>query len=154
VTLWVPVRAKGCGLPYTLALMIENGVRQSLLGYLSERPNGPFGDVESVSGRTLQPFSFAGQRAAENLLIKARRALDNNDVDRARAFVDRAVRLPFDEHEGAAPAALAVHMDLFCVVTDALEQAEADDSRWLACDHLTWPQLGRCSSPILAPPGR
>ncbi len=23
-----------------------------------------------------------------------------------------------------------------------------------ACDHLTWPQLGRCSSRILAPPGR
>jgi len=23
-----------------------------------------------------------------------------------------------------------------------------------ACDHLSWPQLGRCSSRILAPPGR
>jgi hypothetical protein len=118
-------------LPYTLALMDENGVRRSLVDYLSGRANRPFGDVESVSGRTLQPFSFAGQRAAENLLAKARRALDDNDVDRASALVDRAIRLPFDEHEGAAPAALAVHMDLFCAVTDALERAEADDSRWL-----------------------
>jgi hypothetical protein len=114
-----------------LALMDENGVRRSLVDYLSGRANRPFGDVESVSGRTLQPFSFAGQRAAENLLAKARRALDDNDVDRASALVDRAIRLPFDEHEGAAPAALAVHMDLFCAVTDALERAEADDSRWL-----------------------
>ena len=111
--------------------MDEDSIRQSLLAYLSEGANRPFGDVESLSGRTLQPFSLAGQRAAENLLVKARRALDEHAVDRARAFVDRAVRLPFDEHEGAAPAALAVHMDLFCAVTDALEQTEADDSRWL-----------------------
>jgi hypothetical protein len=111
--------------------MDEDSVRQSMLDYLGERANRPFGDVESLSGRTLQPFSFAGQRAAENLLIKARRALDDHEMDRARVLVDRAVRLPFDEHEGAAPAALAVHMDLFCAVTDALDEAEADDSRWL-----------------------
>ena len=53
------------------------------------------------------------------------------DRDRARAFVDRAARLPYDEHEQAAPVAIAVHMELFCLVTDTLEQAEADDSRWL-----------------------
>jgi hypothetical protein len=111
--------------------MDEDSIRRSLLEYLDERSNRPFGDVEAHSGRVLQPFSFAGQRAAENLLIKARRALDEHDADRARAFVDRAVRLPFDEHEKAAPVALAAHMDLFCVVTDTLEQNADDDAGWL-----------------------
>jgi hypothetical protein len=111
--------------------MDEDSIRRSLREYLDERSNRPFGDVEAHSGRVLQPFSFARQRAAENLLIKAKRALDENDTDRARRFVDRAVRLPFDEHEKAAPVALAVHMDLFCVVTDTLEQSAEDDPRWL-----------------------
>jgi hypothetical protein len=31
----------------------------------------------------------------------------------------------------AAPAALAVHMDLFGLVTDTLEQSAEDDPRWL-----------------------
>lgn len=48
--------------------MDESTVRQHWSQYMSERANRPFGDVEAVSGRTLQPFSFAGQQAAENLL--------------------------------------------------------------------------------------
>jgi len=102
--------------------------KTTLLAELTDRP---FGDVESVSGRVLQPFSIAGQQGAANPLGKARRALNDGDRDRARAFVDRAARLPYDEHEQAAPVAMAVHMELFCLVTDTLEQAEADDSRWL-----------------------
>ena len=99
--------------------------------YLVERADRPFGDVERGSGRTLQPFSIAGQQAAANLLGKARRALNEGDLDRVRALVNRAVQLRFDEHEQAAPAAIAAHMELFCLVTDTLEQAEIDDSRWL-----------------------
>ncbi|MGI8762062.1 MAG: hypothetical protein ACR2LF_12365 [Jatrophihabitantaceae bacterium] len=110
---------------------MDDRSQQSLTDYLSGRANGPFGDVEALSGRTLQSFSIAGQRGADNLLAKARRALDDQDVSRARRLIDRAARLPFDEHEGAAPVALAVHMDLFCLVTDTLEQAAAGDSRWL-----------------------
>jgi hypothetical protein len=34
----------------------------------AKRADGPFGDLELASGRTLQPFSIAGQRAAANLL--------------------------------------------------------------------------------------
>jgi hypothetical protein len=104
---------------------------RSIGEYLAGRADRPFGDVESVSGQTLQPFSIAGQQAAANLLGKARRALDEGDLDRARAFVDRAVRLPYDQHEQAAPAAIAAHMELFCLVTDTLEQPQIDDSRWL-----------------------
>lgn len=116
--------------PDTLAPMDDDG-RRSFLDRVGGRANRPFGEVEFLSGRTLQRFSFAGQEAAENLLVKARRALDAHELDRARAFADRAARLPFDEHEGASPAALAVHMELFSAVTDALEQAEPHDSRWL-----------------------
>lgn len=104
---------------------------RALFEHLDRRADRPFGDLQARSGRTLQAFSFAGQQAAENLLVKAGRALDAHDVDRARSLVDRAVRLPFDEHEGAAPATLAVHLDLFCVITDAAEQADQDDVRWL-----------------------
>src|SRR5688572_29610945 len=64
--------------------------------YFAERANAPFGDLELASGRTLQPFSIAGQQAASNLLVKASRALDDSDTERARAYVDRAVRLPYD----------------------------------------------------------
>jgi hypothetical protein len=103
----------------------------TLAEYFDERADRPFGDVESMSGRTLQGFSIAGQQAAANLLAKARRALDEHDPDRARAFVDRAVRLPYDEHEQAAPVAIAAHMELFCLVTDTLEQSAIGDSRWL-----------------------
>ncbi len=99
--------------------------------HFAERAGPPFGNIESISGRTLQPFSIAGQRAAANLLAKARRALSEHDPDRARALVERAVRLPYDEHERAAPAAIAVHMELFCLVTDAAEQSAVGDSRWL-----------------------
>jgi hypothetical protein len=98
---------------------------------MRERADQPFGDVHATSGQTLQPFSIAGQQAATNLLVKAHRALDDGDNNRARRFVDRAVSLPYDEHECAAPVALATHMDLFCLVTDALERSETDDSRWL-----------------------
>lgn len=99
--------------------------------YFAERAKAPFGDAELVSGRTLQPFSIAGQRAASNLLIKASRALDNSDPERARTYVDRAVRLPHDRHEEAHPAAIQAHMALFGLVTDALEASDEVDSRWL-----------------------
>jgi hypothetical protein len=98
---------------------------------MSDLVDRPFGALEVMSGQTMQARSFAAQQAAENLLAKARHALDNDDPDRARRFADRAARLPFDEHEVVAPAALAVHMELFCAVADAVEEAEPDDSRWL-----------------------
>lgn len=99
--------------------------------YFAKRADAPFGDLELESGRTLQPFCIAGQRAASNLLAKAIRALDNDEPDRARSYVDRAVRLPYDRHEQSHPVATEAHMVLFCLVTDELETAEEDDSRWL-----------------------
>lgn len=99
--------------------------------YRAAQDDRPLGDLEFVAGRTLQPFSTAGWQGAENLVDKARRALRDGDQDRARTLVDRAARLPFDDHEQAAPGALAFHMELFTVVTDSLEDSEEDDPRWL-----------------------
>jgi hypothetical protein len=99
--------------------------------YFARRAETPFGNVELASGRTLQPFSIAGQVAASNLLVKVNRALDNGDAVRARSYVDRAVRLPYDRHEESHPAAMEAHMALFCLITDALEDSDEADSRWL-----------------------
>lgn len=110
---------------------MDQAALRSFGEHVAERAGGPFGDVDMVSGRTLQTFSIAGERAAANLLRKARRALTARDLDRARTFVDRAAQLPYDEHEQVAPAAVGAHMELFCLVADALEQSETDDSRWL-----------------------
>jgi hypothetical protein len=110
---------------------MDHDVMRSLEKIMAEQADQPFGDVDLQSGRTLQPFSFAGQQGATNLLTKASRALDDGNLGRAKAFIDRAVKLPYDRHEQAAPAALSAHMELFCLVTDALEGAEPGDERWL-----------------------
>lgn len=139
-------RARGAIVVGMLATM-DDDTLGSLAKHFAMRADRPFGDIELVSGRTLQPFSIAGQQAATNLLDKASRALSNGDPDRARAFVDRATQLPFDEHEQALPVTIAVHMDLFGLVTDTLENSSADDSRWLdaAIDVLsTADEAGRC----------
>ncbi|HEX3930822.1 MAG TPA: hypothetical protein VHW64_08965 [Nocardioides sp.] len=99
--------------------------------HFAKRADGPFGDLELKSGRTLQPFSITGQRAASNLLTKAIRDLDNGEPERARSYVDRAVRLPYDRHEESHPVAMEAHMMLFCLVTDELQAADEDDSGWL-----------------------
>lgn len=111
--------------------MIDEDTMDDFIRYLAARADQPFGDVEMISGRTLQPFSIAGQQAARNLLDKAIRALEARDVDRARRLVDRAARLPFDDHERMAPAAIEARMSLFIVITDTLEDAPEEDSRWL-----------------------
>ncbi|KNX37915.1 hypothetical protein [Luteipulveratus halotolerans] len=94
-------------------------------------PDRPLGAVGSVSGHALQPFSRAGMEAADNLLRKAKRALAAGDDQRAQRFVDRALSLPYDEHEHTRPALFSAHMALFNVVMDALERCPEDDSTWL-----------------------
>lgn len=110
---------------------MNEDILRSLEDYFAAQADRPLGDVELISGRALQPFSFVGQEAATNLLGKAQRALDSGDVDRARRYVEHAARLPFDDHEKVIPAAVAAHMELFSLVTDEAEQAGEHDSRWL-----------------------
>lgn len=91
----------------------------------------PLGDVTLVSNRAAAAVSDGLQTAAENLLGKGLRAILTGDRPRAEAYVARAVRLDFDDHEEINPAWWQAHMFLFEVVTDAMEDSEAGDHRWL-----------------------
>lgn len=93
--------------------------------------NRPLGPAEMATNAALSPFSRALWVCADNLLDKAVRALRAGDADRAVALVHRAASLPFDDHEGSAPAALAAHMQLFSRVIHVLEECEEGDERWL-----------------------
>ncbi|PPK93739.1 hypothetical protein CLV92_10915 [Kineococcus xinjiangensis] len=81
--------------------------------------------------------SFALQAAAENLLAKALHALRDGDEPRARRLAERALALPFDDHEGVVPAWWAVSMLVDDVVVDEMEDSEPDDDAWLtACEEV------------------
>ena len=67
---------------------------------------------------------------AENVLRKARAVLAENP-EKASAYVDAALRLPFDEEDQQEPAALQAHLMLFGLLTDAIEESDQDDSAWL-----------------------
>jgi hypothetical protein len=89
--------------------------------YVKEQSNRGLGDIPLRATAALSPFSLAQMDGATNLLEKALRALDNGDEDRARRFVERAVALPYDEHERMHPAAMMAQQQLFSAVTDALD---------------------------------
>ncbi len=84
-----------------------------------------------ASNRALAPISRGLWAGAENLLVKAMRALRAGDQERATALVRRAVALPFDDHEGARPGAMAAQTLLFGALVDALEDYDEGDERWL-----------------------
>lgn len=91
----------------------------------------PLDGVRHASGHAMSAVSFGLHAAAENLLIKALRAAEAGDLERAGAYVTRAVRLDFDDHEQVHPARQQAQMLLFDSVTDALEGCETGDDRWL-----------------------
>lgn len=82
------------------------------------------------SGRMLNEMSMAQLHGATNLLTKAARALGTDDA-RAQRLIDRAAAMPWDDREerfmGVQAAASLVH----AVVSDAFEDADVDDLRWL-----------------------
>ena len=110
---------------------MDRQIPRALQEYFRAAAQKPFGDVESISGQVLSPFSRASLQAARNLLAKAYRLIEQGESERAKAFIDRAVGLPFDEHERAAPAALAARFDLYDEITDALEASASESTRWL-----------------------
>src|SRR4051812_4327237 len=69
--------------------------------------------------------------AAQNLLEKARRRAAQDEPERARAFVERALALPYDEWDAIEPGPWGAHMLLFTAFTDDLEDTEPGDSSWL-----------------------
>lgn len=104
----------------------ETITASDILRRLSDRP---LGSVAIASGRTLQPFSQSLLMAAQNLLEKAVRHRD--DPEKRMRFIDRAVALPYDDHEEAHPAAMTAGQWLFMAVTDAVEEALPGDESWL-----------------------
>ena len=101
--------------------MAENDIYDSFQELLKQEANRGLGDIPLRSTAALAPISQAQMDAATNLLHKALRALDDGDEDRARRFVERAVALPYDEHERMHPAAMMAQQQLFSAVTDALD---------------------------------
>src|SRR5437870_3944272 len=71
------------------------------------------GDLQVRSNLAVNAESLATARAAENLLAKARRDLALGRDERAASFIDRALRLPFNEMTEAPAAASEAHMMLF-----------------------------------------
>ena len=91
----------------------------------------PLGASELTSGLVLQPFSRALEEAADNLLLKARVALEEGDEERTAKFVGRAAALQYDVHEDGHPAVTVASMALFDEVVDAMEDADEGDATWL-----------------------
>jgi len=99
----------------------ENDLFDRFRRHMEQEANRGLGDIPLRATAALAPFSRAEMDAAKNLLDKALRALDDGDEARARRFVDRAVALPYDEHEQVHPAAMTAQQQLFVAVTDAIE---------------------------------
>lgn len=97
----------------------------------AEEGNRGLGAVHLASGRALERYSRAGHEGAQNLVDKAMDALAAGDRDRARRYLGTASRLPFDEREQSHPLAWVVHLELFNLVSDTMEDADEHDSRWL-----------------------
>ncbi|GAA4403000.1 hypothetical protein GCM10023168_14120 [Fodinibacter luteus] len=108
--------------------MPDDDIHDRFHQLLEEESNRGLGDIPLRATAALSPFSLAQMQGATNLLHKAMRALEHGDEARARRFVERAVALPYDEHERVHPAAMMAHQEMFLAVTDALEDGEDD---WL-----------------------
>ncbi|EWT07716.1 hypothetical protein N864_01050 [Intrasporangium chromatireducens Q5-1] len=99
--------------------------------YLDERRNRGFGDILAVSGQTESRAASGLHAGAENLVTKALRALEEGDEERAVRYTSQASRLPWDAHEEVWPGALATHFALFEELSEAMEDAEDGDTRWI-----------------------
>jgi hypothetical protein len=88
-----------------------------------------FGDVAG-DGRELGR-SFALHDAADNLISKALDALSNGDEQRALRLVGRALKVPYDEHNGYVPGVWTAYMMLHGVISADLADSEPGDHAWL-----------------------
>jgi hypothetical protein len=100
------------------------------------------GDVQLRSNLAVSGQSLAMSQAARNLLTKARRDLAMGRLERANAYIDRALGLPFNDSVDAPAAMWEAHMILFTVVSDALDASPEGESAWLDAAEATVPQCG------------
>lgn len=104
--------------------MTEPDIRARFERYLAEQSNRGLGDIPLRPTAALAPISRGLDTAATNLLTKALRALDDDDEARAKQLVERAVALPYDDHEQVHPAASVANQLVFNEITDTLEDCE------------------------------
>jgi hypothetical protein len=102
-----------------------------LRDHLDREGGRPLADVRVATGRVGQRISESLTAGADNLLVKAIRALTQGDQKRARGLIERAAGLPFDEHEEWQPGLWSAYMLLFEAVTDQLEASDPGDATWL-----------------------
>ena len=100
--------------------------------FASLLPPHPLGEGYRSSLRAANDQSGSRHAGATNLLHKAARALASGDDDRALSLIGRAAGIPWDAFEEEIPAAGSAHMMLFCLVADAVEDSDEDDTAWLA----------------------
>ncbi|GLY31850.1 hypothetical protein [Kineosporia sp. NBRC 101731] len=100
-----------------------------------------------ASGALLGETSEALQEAAGNLLDKAVARLQEGDEVRARALVERALHLPYDEFEKIRPAVWWLELEVSTQFSDEVELAAEGDSGWLARAELL---LSEASEPMVA----
>ncbi|WP_432572370.1 hypothetical protein [Kineococcus sp. SYSU DK005] len=104
--------------------------------FTGEAPTSALGESTPARYATIST-SFHLQQAAQNLLLKALRAVRDGDHARARSLSARALGLPNDEHEGVAPAWWAATVLLDGAVNEELEACDPDDDTWLrACEQV------------------
>lgn len=95
------------------------------------RQESPFTHARVASGLLHQEESSAALEAAENLLSKAASRLAAGDEEGARTFVERALRLPFDDFEHVHPATWWLELEMSTRLSEEVELAAQDDSRWV-----------------------
>jgi hypothetical protein len=98
---------------------------------LDRERDRPLGGLREESNRTLAPVSDGLHAAGDDLLRKAARAVASGEEDRAYRYIQRALDLPFDEHERIVPAWLSASMLIFTTITDRLDTSPEDDDSWL-----------------------
>ncbi|MGC3994526.1 MAG: hypothetical protein QM779_10530 [Propionicimonas sp.] len=104
---------------------MSEDIREALRPLLAGRQAFTRGDAvaEALAG-----IADPQQVIADNLLNKAMRVLAD-DRERARAYVERATRLPVGPD--GPPVAIAAHMMLYSLVTDVVQDSDEDDHDWL-----------------------
>jgi len=99
--------------------------------WLRQDRDRPLAEVMRPSNLIGAEVSDGLQAAGTNLLEKALASVLAGEPDRARRYVERAVQLPFDEHEQVGTAWWAAAMLTHARLADDLESCEPGDDSWL-----------------------
>jgi len=111
--------------------------------------DSPLTHARVSSGLLHQEESAAALEAAENLLSKASARLAAGDRSGARGFVRRALALPFDEFEHVHPATWWLVLEMSTRLSEEVELAAQDDSRWVQRAELLLAGAGAVAAAVI-----